>query len=81
MSATLVFADGSVAVGIGCNSGSGTAAITDTTITFVGPSRPRDGLPGTPGGGRGLMTQVLAGEVTYEIDAGSLTVAGLPAAP
>jgi heat shock protein HslJ len=67
-------ADGTVVVETGCNSGSATAAIGDGTITF-GPlaltkmacEQPLMDLETS-------VLSVLAGDVTFEIEAGSLTI-------
>ncbi len=72
VTASLVFADGSVAVETGCNTGSGTAAITDTTITFGPIATTRMACPDPQMEVEALVTQVLSGEVAYEIDADTL---------
>ncbi len=72
VTASLVFSDGKVAVETGCNSGGGEAAITDTTIAF-GPIALTEMACAEPQMQvEVLVTQVLAGEADYEIDADAL---------
>jgi heat shock protein HslJ len=71
---TLTITDGTAAVATGCNTGSASAAIGDGTITF-GPlaltkmacEQPLMDLESS-------VLSVLAGDVTFEIEAGSLTI-------
>lgn len=74
--ATLVFADGEVAVEAGCNSGGGSAEIAETTITF-GPLALTEMACGPDAMAvEQAVTSVLAGTVDYTIEADSLTLAG-----
>jgi heat shock protein HslJ len=74
--ATLVFANGEVAVAAGCNSGGGTAEITETAITF-GPLALTEMACGPDAMAvEQAVTSALAGTVDYAIEADSLTLSG-----
>ena len=74
--ATLVFADGEVAVEAGCNSGGGTAEIGETAITF-GPIALTEMACGPDAMAvEQAVTSVLAGPVDYAIEADALTLGG-----
>ena len=74
--ATLVFTDtGQVEVDTGCNTGSGTYEVTDGTLRIGELMRTLAGCDGPTGQLEAAVLAVLnAGDVRYEIDAGSLTL-------
>lgn len=76
VTATLAFADGKVSVESGCNSGSGPAEIGDTAITFgpIGTTKMACGDPAMAV--ETHVLRVLAGDVAWSIEAGSLTLLG-----
>jgi heat shock protein HslJ len=76
LSASLVFADGKVAVDSGCNRGSGTAAIGETSITFGPIATTRMACPEPAMNLEQFVLGVLSGEVAYEIDADQLHLLG-----
>jgi heat shock protein HslJ len=76
VTATLVFTDGKVSAQSGCNSGSGPAEIGDTAITF-GPIATTKMACGDPAMAvETHVLRVLAGDVAWSIEAGSLTLLG-----
>ncbi len=74
--ATLVFADGKVAVDTGCNKGNGSARIGDTSITFGPIATTKMACDGAAGEVEKAVLGVLAGDVAYTIDADSLQLRG-----
>jgi heat shock protein HslJ len=73
--ATLTFADGQVSFAIGgCNSGSGDAVVGDGTIEVGDLMSTLIGCPSSAGDVEAAVTAVLAGEITYTIDADTLTL-------
>jgi heat shock protein HslJ len=72
VTATLAFADGSVAVDAGCNSGSGSAEIGDTTITFGPIATTKMACEGAAMEVEQHVLAVLSGEVAFGIDSDSL---------
>jgi len=76
VTATLVFADGKVAVDSGCNTGSGAAEIGDTSITFGPIATTRMACAGLAGEVEQHVLAVLAGDVAWTIDADALQLRG-----
>jgi heat shock protein HslJ len=74
--ASLVFADGKVAVDAGCNKGSGTAEIGDTSITFGPIATTKMFCEGAAGEVEQQVLGVLTGEVAYTVDADVLQLRG-----
>jgi heat shock protein HslJ len=74
--ASLVFADGKVAVDAGCNKGSGAAEIGDTTITFGPIATTKMFCEGAAGEVEQQVLGVLTGEVAYTVDADVLQLRG-----
>jgi len=74
--ASLVFADGKVAVDAGCNKGSGAAEIGDTTITFGPIATTRMFCEGAAGEVEQQVLGVLSGEVAYTVDSDALQLRG-----
>ncbi len=74
--ASLVFADGKVAVDAGCNKGSGAAQVGDSTITFGPIATTKMFCEGAAGEVEQQVLGVLAGEVTYTVDADALQLRG-----
>ena len=74
--ASLVFADGKVAVDTGCNKGSGAAEIGDTTITFGPIATTKMFCEGAAGEVEQQVLGVLTGEVAYTVDADVLQLRG-----
>ena len=74
--ASLVFADGKVAVDAGCNKGSGAAEIGDTTITFGPIATTKMFCEGAAGEVEQQVLGVLSGEVAYTVDADALQLRG-----
>ena len=72
--ASLVFADGQVEVAAGCNTGSGPADITDTTITFGAIATTRMACGEEAMNVESLILTFLQGEVGYTISADMLTM-------
>lgn len=66
--ATLTISDGTAQIATGCNSGSGSAEITDTTITFGPIALTRMACAADVMDLETMVITVLDGEVTYEID-------------
>lgn len=73
---TLEFADGQVQIFTGCNSGSGPAEITDTTIEFGAIALTKKGCEESVAQLEQVVTQTLQGTVDYSIDQGSLVIDG-----
>ncbi len=76
VSASMVFADGQVAVHAGCNRGSGQATVTDGTITFGPIMTTRMACQPVAMQVEKHVLAVLRGDVGYAIDAGTLTIGG-----
>jgi heat shock protein HslJ len=74
--ASLVFADGKVAVDAGCNKGSGAAEIGDTSITFGPIATTKMFCEGAAGEVEQQVLGVLTGEVAYTVDADVLALRG-----
>lgn len=74
--ASLVFADGKVAVDAGCNKGSGAAEIGDTTITFGPIATTKMFCEGAAGEVEQQVLGVLSGEVAYTVDSDALQLRG-----
>jgi len=74
--AYLIFKDGKVAGSTGCNSLSGTAGISGTTITFGPIGTTRRGCTGDAASLEKAVLEVLKGSLTFEIDSSSLTLRG-----
>jgi heat shock protein HslJ len=74
--ASLVFADGKVAVDAGCNKGNGAAGIGDTTITFGPIATTKMFCEGAAGEVEQQVLGVLTGEVTYTVDSDALQLRG-----
>jgi len=74
VTASLTFSDGRVDVESGCNRGGGTAAVTDTTITFAPLALTRMACPDPAMSVEHAVTTVLSGAVPYEIRADTLTL-------
>jgi heat shock protein HslJ len=74
--ASLVFADGKVAVDAGCNKGSGAAEIGDTTITFGPIATTRMFCEGAAGEVEQQVLGVLSGDVAYTVDSDALQLRG-----
>jgi heat shock protein HslJ len=72
VTASLVFTDGKVDVKTGCNSGSGTAAIGDATITFGPMGTTKMACEPEAMEVEQHVLAVLAGEAAYSIDADAL---------
>ncbi|HYO43314.1 MAG TPA: META domain-containing protein, partial [Candidatus Limnocylindrales bacterium] len=76
VTATLLFADGKVAVETGCNKGNGSAAIAETAITFGPIATTKMACAGPAGEVEQLVLAVLAGDVAWTIDADALALRG-----
>lgn len=76
VTASLAFADGKVAVRTGCNTGSGTAAIGDASVTFGPIGTTKMACERTAMDVEQHVLAVLTGEVAYTIDADSLQLRG-----
>ena len=74
--ASLVFADGKVAVDAGCNSGSGAAEVGETTITFGPIATTKMFCEGAAGEVEQQVLGVLSGEVAYAVDSDALQLRG-----
>jgi heat shock protein HslJ len=74
--ASLVFADGKVAVDAGCNKGSGAAGIGDSTITFGPIATTKMFCEGAAGEVEQQVLGVLTGEVAYTVDSDALHLRG-----
>ena len=72
VTATLVFADGTVAVETGCNTGSGSAAIDDASVTFGPIGTTKMACEPAAMEVEQHVLGVLAGEAAYTIDADTL---------
>lgn len=64
--------DATVAVGTGCNTGSGTGEVTDTTLVIAPLAAARRACPGEANPSEAGVLTVLQGEVTYEISANTM---------
>lgn len=73
---TLEFENGEVSVFSGCNSGSGKAEVGEETIDFGPVMLTKKACAGLAGEVEGYVTQVLKGEVGYEINQGNLILEG-----
>ena len=76
VTASLVFADGTVAVRTGCNTGSGGAAIGDASVTFGPIGTTKMACEPAAMEVEQHVLSVLAGEVAYSIDADTLQLRG-----
>jgi heat shock protein HslJ len=76
VTATLVFADGKVAVDTGCNTGSGATAIGEASITFGPVATTKMACEPAAMEVEQLVLAVLAGDVGYSIDADALQLRG-----
>jgi heat shock protein HslJ len=74
VTAALTFSDGRVNVEAGCNGGGGTAEVGDTTIAFGPVALTKMACAPDAMAVEGVVAAVLFGEVTYTIEAGSLTL-------
>jgi heat shock protein HslJ len=74
VTATLVFEDGKVNVNGGCNTGSGDAAVTETTITFGEIATTRMACDDPTMNVEQQVLQVISGEANYEIKGGEMTL-------
>ncbi len=74
--ASLVFADGKVAVDAGCNKGNGAAEIGGTTITFGPIATTKMFCEGAAGEVEQQVLGVLTGEVAYTVDSDTLQLRG-----
>ena len=72
--ASLVFEGGNVNVSAGCNTGSGPAAVTETTITFGPIATTRMACEEPAMNVEAQVLQVLQGEANYEIKGGEMTL-------
>lgn len=73
---TLTFVNGTAAVATGCNSGSAPAIIGEGTIEFGPLALTKMACPQPLMDLESTVLSVLAGDVTFEIEAGSLTITG-----
>jgi len=76
VTAALTFSDGKVDVESGCNRGSGSAKVTDTTITFGPIATTRMACPEPAMAVETAVLAPLEGEVTYAIEADTLMLEG-----
>jgi heat shock protein HslJ len=76
VTAALAFSGGRVDVESGCNRGSGSAEVTDTTITFGPVATTRMACPEPATAVEAAVLGVLQGEVTYVIEADTLMLEG-----
>lgn len=75
MAGTLAIADdGTYAVATGCNTGSGTVEVSESTLTFTPPGLTRLACEDDAAAVEAAMTAVLDGEVAYEVDERRLTL-------
>jgi heat shock protein HslJ len=74
--ASITITDGQAAVEAGCNTGSASVEVTDTTLTFGPLALTRMMCPEPQMQLEAAVTAVLAGEVTYQIEAGRLSLRG-----
>jgi heat shock protein HslJ len=73
--ATMTFADGHVSFSIeGCNTGGGEATVDDQTITLGPLEQTLMACAGAAGDVEAAVTAVLDGEITYAVDASTLTL-------
>ena len=72
--ATLTITDGQAAIQTGCNSGSGTVEITDTTMTFGPIAITKMACPEELTALENSVLAVFEGEVTYEITGDKLSI-------
>jgi heat shock protein HslJ len=72
--ATLTITDGTAAVNTGCNTGSGTVEVTDTTMTFGPLATTRMACPDDVMALETSVVSVLDGEVTYEISGVTMSI-------
>jgi heat shock protein HslJ len=76
VTASLVFEDGQVSVAAGCNTGSGSAEVGETAITFGPIATTRMACEDAAMEVEAHVLQVLQGDVAYEIDSDRLTLTG-----
>jgi heat shock protein HslJ len=72
--ATLTITDGQAAIQTGCNSGSGTVEVTDTTMTFGPIATTKMACPDELTALENSVLAVFDGEVTYEIAGDKLSI-------
>lgn len=72
--ASLTITDGTAAVNSGCNTGSGTVEVTDTTMTFGPIAITRMACPDDIMALETSVLSVLDGEVTYEISGDTMSI-------
>ena len=72
--ATLTITDGTAAVNTGCNTGSGTVEVTDTTLTFGPIATTRMACPEDVMALETSVVTALDGEVTYEITGDTMKI-------
>ena len=72
--ASLTITDGTAAVNTGCNTGSGTVEVTDTTMTFGPIAITRMACPDDIMALETSVLSVLDGEVTYEISGDTMSI-------
>lgn len=71
---TVEFEDGNVQVFGGCNSGSGPAEVSDSTISFGAIAMTKKSCDGLANQIESYVSQVLNGDVPYKIEQGSLVI-------
>ncbi len=76
VTASLLFADGKVAVDTGCNKGNGAAEIAETVIVFGPIATTKMGCEGPAGEVEQQVLAALAGDVAWTIDADALQLRG-----
>lgn len=76
ITASLVLADGRVAVDTGCNTGKGSVQIAETVIVFGPIGTTKIGCPGQAGMIERRVLEVLSGDVAWTIDADALSLRG-----
>ena len=72
--ASLTITDGQAAISTGCNSGSTSVEITDTTMTFGPVALTKMACPEDLSSLEASVLAVLDGEVTYEITGDTLSI-------
>jgi heat shock protein HslJ len=72
--ATLTITDGTAAVNTGCNTGSGSVEVTDTTMTFGPIALTRKACPPEITELENAVVAALEGEVTYELSGDTLSI-------
>jgi heat shock protein HslJ len=72
--ASLTILDGNAAIKTGCNAGSSSVEVTDSTMTFGPVALTRKACPPEETALEQAVTAVLDGEVTYEVDGATLSI-------